>query len=176
MMVVRRCFNICLDFDISIVNLREIPKTAALLDQILEGMSSEQAWWFDTLKSGILPWGMAEADSCPARKLFMRYIKHAQQQGARRRAIETKIGMFLGKHLGSELIRYRADYAIRDRQGSKLTERGRVYKFPPLKVCREKFAQEMGQDIPWGSPDDEWQHEQEFQEFQEFIDDDGLLM
>ena len=45
-----------LDFDISIVNLREIPKTIALIEQIIEAMSPEQAWWFDTLKNGRLPW------------------------------------------------------------------------------------------------------------------------
>ena len=158
-----------LDFDISIVNLREIPKTAALVEQIIEAMSPEQAWWFDTLKNGILPWGMAEANMCSARKLFMRYIKHAQWQGTRRRSIETKIGVFLVKHLGSERIKLKANYTVYDGRGDKLTVHGRVYKFPPLKVCREKFAQEMGQNIAWGSPDEEWQHEHEYQEF---IDDD----
>src|SRR5208337_1914718 len=106
-----------LDFEISIVNLREIPKTAALVEQIIEAMSPEQAWWFDTLKNGILPWGMTDANMCPARKLFMRYIKHAQQQGTRRRSIETKIGVFLVKHLGSELIKLKANYTVYDGHG-----------------------------------------------------------
>ena len=38
-----------LNFDLKQVNLRIIPKTAALLDQQIESMTPEQAWWFDTL-------------------------------------------------------------------------------------------------------------------------------
>ena len=150
-----------LDFDISIVNPREIPKTAALVEQIIEGMSSEQAWWLDTLKNGKLPWGMEEANTCPRGKLFARYIKHAQQQGARRRSIETKIGMFLGKHVEPELKTHQAFYNVRDKRGDYSREYGRVYRFPPLKECREKFAQGIGQDITWGNLDEEWWWEHE---------------
>jgi hypothetical protein len=149
-----------LDFNLSTVNLHEIRKTAALVEQIIEAMSPEQAWWFDTLKSGVLPWGMkaTEKNKCPTRKLFARYIKHAQLQGARRRSIETKIGMFLVKYVGAELKTDKADYGVYDKRGY-YTENGRVYIFPPLKECREKFAQEMGQRILWGF-DEEWQHEE----------------
>jgi hypothetical protein len=156
-----------LDFDISIVNPREIPKTAALVEQIIEGMSSEQAWWFDTLKNGKLAWGMIEANTCPRGKLFVRYIKHAQQQGTRRRSIETKIGMFLVKHVGPELKTYQASYYVREYGDRVSREHGRVYEFPPLKVCRERFARGIGQDIAWGSPDEEWGHE--------FSDDDDFI-
>ena len=44
-----------LNFDLSQVNLRSIPKTAALLDQQIESLTPEQAWWLDTLMSGVLP-------------------------------------------------------------------------------------------------------------------------
>ena len=44
-----------LNFDLSQVNLRSIPKTAALLDQQIESLTPEQAWWLDTLMSGELP-------------------------------------------------------------------------------------------------------------------------
>jgi hypothetical protein len=157
-----------LDFDLSTVNLHEIPKTAALVEQIIEAMSPEQAWWFDTLKSGVLPWGMNEKNKCPARKLFVRYIKHAQLQGARRRSIETKIGMFLVKYVGSGLRSDKANYSIYDKhERVSLTVSGRVYAFPLLKECRERFAEEMGHSIAWGF-DEEWQHEPDG------IDDDEI--
>ena len=38
-----------LRFDLSTVNLREIPKTAALLEQKMSSLSPEQGWWLDTL-------------------------------------------------------------------------------------------------------------------------------
>ena len=41
-----------LNFDLSQVDLRTIPKTAALLDQQIESMTPEQAWWFETLMQG----------------------------------------------------------------------------------------------------------------------------
>ena len=44
-----------LNFDLSQVDLRTIPKTAALLDQQIESMTPEQAWWFETLMRGALP-------------------------------------------------------------------------------------------------------------------------
>ena len=44
-----------LNFDLSQVDLRVIPKTAALLDQQIESMTPEQAWWFETLMQGVLP-------------------------------------------------------------------------------------------------------------------------
>ena len=51
-----------LNFDLSQVHLRVIPKTAALLDQKIEGMTPEQAWWLDTLMRGCCPCGrMASA-------------------------------------------------------------------------------------------------------------------
>jgi len=34
-----------------------------------------------------------------------------------------------------------------------------VYAFPPLQKCRERFAQEMQQDIAWGA-EAEWTHEE----------------
>ena len=55
-----------LRFDLSTVNLREIPKTAALLEQKMSSLSPEQGWWLDTLVRGELPWGVDEPDQCRA--------------------------------------------------------------------------------------------------------------
>src|SRR4029077_10743749 len=44
-----------LNFDLSQVDLRTIPKTAALLDQQIQSMSPEEAWLLDLLKKGVLP-------------------------------------------------------------------------------------------------------------------------
>ena len=43
-----------LNFDLSQVNLRVIPKTAALLDQQIESMTPEQAWWLRDADEGII--------------------------------------------------------------------------------------------------------------------------
>ena len=49
-----------LNFDLSKVNLREIPKTAALLDQKLSSLDAEHGWWLDMLERGELPSGCTE--------------------------------------------------------------------------------------------------------------------
>jgi len=88
-----------LHFDLNSVDLRTIPRTAALLDQQIASLSPEKAWWLDTLHLGQLPLGAGTAGTCPTKHLFDRYMRHANRQGARRRSIETVIGMFLTKHV-----------------------------------------------------------------------------
>jgi hypothetical protein len=139
-----------LTFDLSQINLGEIPQTGALLEQIIESATPEQAWWLDTLKRGQLPRGTDVANTTPKRTLFRRYIRHANLQGVRRRAIEVKIGIFLRKYVGPGLKSdKRQTYTIyhRDRQ---YEEYGWIYEFPSLAKCRETFAKEMQQTIDWG--------------------------
>jgi hypothetical protein len=163
-----------LNFDLSRVNLRVIPKTAALYEQQIESATPEQAWWLDTLKSGKLPWGTTEPTTCLKYRLFRRYIRHANLQGVRRRAIETAIGMFLNKYVGSDLKSdARLPYHIYVHSRKILRERGWCYQFPSLKDCRKRFAEEMQQDITWENPEDDWQHEDDIQD-EDDRDDDVL--
>jgi hypothetical protein len=160
-----------LNFDLSQVNLRVIPRTQALLEQIVDTATSEQAWWLDTLERGELPWGVLDSDSnnatcvknmCPKKTLFRRYIQHANLQGVRRKEIETRIGMFLNKYVGPDLVSdQKKKYSIYHRSGRRLSETGRVYTFPPLKDCRQRFAKEMQQDIAWDDAEADWTHEAE---------------
>ena len=57
-----------LNFDLSKVTLRVIPKTAALLDQQIESMTPEQACWLDTLTRGMLPAKRIKPRIEPARR------------------------------------------------------------------------------------------------------------
>ena len=145
-----------LNFDLSTVNLREIPKTAALVDQKLSSLDPEQGWWIDMLMRGELPGGCDEPDQCPAPRLVDSYIKHAQQMG-RRRSIETKLGIFLRKMVPG-LKRVKGSYDIpRRRLGEEEGggKPGYIYILPSLVECRAEFAKALQQDIPW--PDeDEW--------------------
>jgi hypothetical protein len=160
-----------LNFDLSQVNLMVIPKTEALLEQIIESATPEQAWWLDTLKRGELPWGVLDPannnttcieNTCPKRTLFRRYVQHANQQGARRKVIETKIGMFLNKYVGPELKSdQKKRYGIYHRSGRRLTEIGSIFTFPLLADCRRRFAQEIQQDLAWEDPNGDWTHEAE---------------
>jgi hypothetical protein len=149
-----------LKLDISKVNLREIPKTAALLEQKIASATPEQAWLLDTLKQGELPWGTDDPRTCPKKRLFNRYLTHATRRGVSRRSAETMLGMFLASHVpGLESVRQ--NYEAYD-GGLKVIKRGSLYRFPPLSKCRAAFADMLQQKIDWGGDDgDEWQHDDE---------------
>ena len=145
-----------LNFDLSQVNLRSIPKTAALLDQQIQSLTTEQAWWLDTLMRGVLPPmvpGVDQHGTCLKTDLHQCYVRHAQLQGAHYRSIETKLGMFLRAQL---------EPFLRSKRHAVGLKRLSCYELPTLMICRMLFAEKLGQTIDWGSPDwqfDTWQHE-----------------
>lgn len=147
-----------LNFDLSQVDLRSIPKTAALLDQQIESMSPEQAWWFDTLMSGQLPAQLLgeEPRICTKQSIYRRYIRHAQLSGVNHRSIETKIATFLRKQLEPVLVTNKPRIA---------GEQVPCFRFPPLGECRKLFAEKLGQTLDWGEG---WQLE----EWQQHINED----
>ena len=115
-------------------------------------MTPEQAWWFDTLMKGELPplpLGTKEAGVCLREALFEQYIRHARIQGVSHRAIETRIGIFLGKQLSAKL---------QGRQPLVDNHQVRCYKLPPLKDCRKLFSEKLGQPVDWGAAD--WEKEE----------------
>jgi hypothetical protein len=137
-----------LRFDLSSINLREIPKTVALFEQKLASLSPEQGWWLDTLMRGELPWGVDESGRCPASRLFDRYINHAGRLGASRRAIETQLGVFLTKHVPG-LIKTKGSYKRWTQTQVMVDRPGAIYVFPKLSECREAFAKKLQQKCEW---------------------------
>ena len=137
-----------LRFDLTSVDLRTIPKTAALLDQKIASLSPEKRWWLDVLSSGELPYGgkLDDAHSCRAQHLFNAYIAHAGKTGAKWRSIETAVGMFLSKYVPGLL--------------KMSDENGSYYVFPPLSDCRKAFANLMQQEFTWDGPSEWWKPQQ----------------
>ena len=131
-----------LDFDLSTVNLRQISKTAALLEQQIESLPPEEAWWLDTLMRGVLPVIRIEhriddrhyatyEDHCTKELVHQSYVRHAQLQGIPRRSTETKLAIFLKAQLGPELKSTRPTIQA---------EQTPCHVFPPLVHCRRIFA------------------------------------
>jgi hypothetical protein len=138
-----------MNFDLSTVKLRIVPKTAALLDQKIASLTTEQSWWLDVLQEGKLPRGAGLANGCAKEMLFDRYIDHANRRGIRRRSIQTQIGMFLNRMapgLRSRTGAYRG-------YGSDMT--GSIYEFPALCDCRTTFEKLIGEKVDWKGPG-EW--------------------
>jgi Family of unknown function (DUF5906) len=134
-----------LNFDLSAVNLRVIPKTAALLEQKIESMPPLEKWWIETLVEGRLPGGCYEQNSCPAAALFDRFLTHAKITWSNKlRPIQTQLGMFLKKMTNKGMTKSRQTY-----QTSLRDEYGYVYNFPALSACREEFEKQMQQTFEW---------------------------
>lgn len=133
-------------FDLASVDLRTIPKTAALLYQKERSLDPIAAWWLDRLDSGRTT-RAAETwdDFAPTARLFDDYIAHADRVGVKRRADETIFGQDL-RRLAPGLTRVRRTVG---------TGRQWCYAIPSLAACREAWEQAMGQPREWfAEPDD----------------------
>ena len=139
-----------LHYDLKDIDLRTIPKTSALVEQKINSLTPEQGWLLDLLVAGTLPSGCNIARQTPCKLLFDHYIKHATSTGARRRGIETKIGLFLKKHVPG-LSKVEGTY----KGLSGKEEHGSIYKFPSLAECRANFAKLMQTEVKWDGPE-EW--------------------
>jgi hypothetical protein len=161
-------YHLLYELDIRDFNVRDVPKTAGLLEQKLSSGDAEQGWWLDTLMNGELPAGCDEPDRCPTKFLYDAYIKHVQRRGMARRSIETQIGRFLFKAVPA-LKKVKGTYSdphwMKKRQGL-------VYHFPPLAECRADFAKTFQQDIDWPDSEAEWVTDDEEEE-EERDPDDG---
>lgn len=137
-----------LAFDLSLVDLRKIPRTGGLLEQKLRSLDSVESWWFGRISSGTSTRGAASwlaEVSCDA--LFDDYIAVSDKIGIRRKAEETALGMKLRKlvpGLGKRRLTMETEHGQR---------RSWCFIMPDLDVCREAFANELGQAVDWG--DDE---------------------
>jgi hypothetical protein len=143
------------EVDCSAVNLRDIPKTAALMEQKIESATSEQAWLIDLLRNGQLPGDDAGEGVSPSDMLFDHYIEHAKKRGYSRRSIETKLGMFLREMIPG-LISAKEIYWSGHNTGLVVKKRGLVYRFPPLAECRAAFCKQVGMEIIWPEEAEEW--------------------
>jgi hypothetical protein len=163
-----------LNFDLSNVDLRLIPRTEALLEQKIASLSAERGWWVDILKRGQLPDCECDPDApskCALKVLHDDYCYHAQITGVRRRAIETSLAMFLRRvvpNIASKNGRFHRPQVVPqvERNPSdhppqqKDWERGTIYTFPPLAECRKVFAAQAQQTIVWEGPS-EWEYRKE---------------
>jgi hypothetical protein len=130
-----------LNFDLSKVDLRSVPKTKALLEQKLHSLDGEQAWWLGVLMNGELPGSMDEPRCCRKQALFSHYLEETNRAGIKRKRIETLIGIFLKNYV----------------PGLRRSERrgiGSIYEFPPLGECRAAFERLIQQEIDWPEQDD----------------------
>jgi hypothetical protein len=132
------------NFDLTGIELRDLPKTQARLEQQLRSMSSVEKWWFGRLSSGaVLPSSERWAyDPVVCSQVLEDYVKHAGISGERFRADATALGMELKRLVPG----------IRRRRCQVEKKQVWCYEFPPLAECRRAFMQLFEFAVTW--PDD----------------------
>jgi len=140
-----------LAFDLDTVNLRQIPRTEALLEQKIRSLDSVEGWWFERLMSGSTTRHETRwLQEVPRSLLFDDYIAIADKVGVRRKQEETVFGMKLGR-LVPNLGHTRRSAEVRDETGATMARRVRCYLLPSLEQAREAFENLLGQRVPWPS-------------------------
>lgn len=133
-------------FDIDAVPVDLAQETSGLFEQKLASLSSPQQWWHDLLASGVLPGDENGVGVAPVAEVYAAYVEHAKQIGKTRRAMETEVGIFLGK-VAPGLVRTRRMLG----SGSRVY----LYEFPPLAACRAAWCDSMRTRGQWDERD-EW--------------------
>ncbi|WP_144304567.1 DUF5906 domain-containing protein [Oceanidesulfovibrio indonesiensis] len=133
--------------DINGFDLRNFPKTDALLDNKLSSLSPVGKFWFQCLQNGVLPeslngeWGIT-----PSNALHKAYLAFATDMGVRCKADSSRFFKEILAFCPAERKRL---------PQQKSGTRPWGYLFPPLYECRRIFDNKLGASIQWGDGDEE---------------------
>ena len=145
-----------LAFDLDSVNLRQVLRTEALLEQKIRSLNSVESWWYERLHAGTIVRHASQWPSdVPTSTLFDDYIAVADKIGVRRKSEETVFGMSLAKMLPGGLKTARPMRMVQNEHGHEIEKRVRCYLLPPLAETREHFEELVGQSISWPAAADD---------------------
>jgi hypothetical protein len=140
-----------LAFDLETVNLREILRTEALLEQKIRSLDSVESWWFGRLQSGAItcngtPW----PKEIVKRVLFEDYIDTSDKIGIRRKQEEAVFGIKL-QRLAPGITARRATQISYEDGGGQVIKRPWCYVLPGIEEARASFEALVGQKVQWPS-------------------------
>jgi hypothetical protein len=138
-----------MEVDLNDFNVRRLPDGASAWDLKVRSADSPIRWWFDTLVQGTIPGGETEGTSTEEVEIWPATVQKAavqevyynwcKQRGIRHPAGTETLGRALKAMMPTlGVIQPRIDGG-----------RKRLYKLPPLDLCRADFAAHIGAEIPW---------------------------
>ena len=137
-------------FDLSSVNVWQIPKTNALLEQKIRSLASVESWWFGRLMSGTTTTHAREwRREIPCHMLFSDYTGVSDKIGIKRKSEETVVGMMLNKLVAGLERKKKWVDVTHESSGQTSRERVWCYLLPPLSDARQMFADALGQKVAW---------------------------
>ncbi|MFZ2634409.1 MAG: DUF5906 domain-containing protein [Desulfosalsimonadaceae bacterium] len=139
--------------DISSIDLRTIPRTDALVDQILETMDTVEIFWSTCLYTGIICqhhmnyW--KDDDFFPVSIIHNAYLdfchEHNKKHPKAFREFKTKL-----KSISNEAIIFK-----RQNDQSNCHQKIQTVRLPALNVARKTFEKAIGKKMDWGDKDDD---------------------
>lgn len=131
-----------LHYDISGVNLRQFPQTAALMEQKLYSMTPVQKFAFQLLESGVLGTGTNGWHEIPTKDLYNQFIDFCIRVGIRHRPSNSEFGTQLKKLFPGVMN-------AKGRLSKYGSNRPNVYRFPSLDDCRKVFEKFINYKVEW---------------------------
>ena len=123
------------------LDLRKVPRTQALLDQVVHGMTTVQKFWFEKLRAGNeYHWPESELTE----HVYKKYLEFADTVNDRYKLIDSLFGVEL-RLLCPALRRVRKRFS-RDRKS--------MYFWPKLILCRTSFEKAVGIPVDWPTEQD----------------------
>lgn len=138
-----------LEMEVKDEDLRKIPRTSALLDQIVHTMPAVHKFWLERLRAGtLLKRDYQWKEFVVTEDLHGQYLEFAQAVGDKNGLIDRQFGKEL-RRLCPNIKRVRRTIDGQERW---------VLLTPPLDICRTHFENMVHMKINWGS--EEFSHGQ----------------
>lgn len=146
-----------LHYDLSSINLRNIPQTSALLDQKIISMNPIEQFWYELLSAGKFYSNDEEWRTQISKdQLYELYEKSSGKAGVTRRGFETHLATQLRNNLCPSIREKRLTYPIFDENNQYVSSiRKRTWILPKLEVCRKEFSHHIKHQIDWIADDDD---------------------
>lgn len=130
-----------LDFDITDFDVRNVPKTQALMEQKLHSLDPMHEWWLGRLEDGaLLSTDSHYRTDVECDRLSDDYVANCAKFNITRRGSSIKLGRFLQRVCPGEFpLRFRSSKA----------ERPYMYRFPPLVDLRTYWDALFHSETSW---------------------------
>jgi len=143
-----------LHYDLSGINLRQVPQTIALLEQKLKSLNSLAIYWYNCLNDGLLsPEHERWEGKIPTTSFFDWYIEMSKKSGKSHLEDAATFGKALAKLIPG-LHRKRRIHSVGMKDGTAVRKKIWIYQFPSLDECRNQFEEYLSMKIEWSEVSD----------------------
>jgi len=137
-----------MNYDLSDIDLRKFPQTAALREAKLLSASPAQKFWYNVLETGCLHYSIEDGWGEGAVRtdyLHESYVGFVNNMGIKHKASDTELGMQLKKMLPADGFKKER----RTVSEYSRTARKNCYVFPSLAESRKAYERFINSEIDW---------------------------